>query len=147
MGLPLLTHDLSHTCCCGMQFCRDPNCHYRHPPSRYPSHYIRRWVAGVDVDARSTRWAHFTNSASGLFCASLNQLDATKTVHPTVGFQRRGLVRNNSTSRLFYGAMAREYVCTENLTPCTYELVHSNRATQFYINIIKQNALVFQFEA
>jgi len=90
-----------------------------------PGAELTAWVEGKTPGEISTRWGQFTNSASGLFCASLNQLDATKTVHPTVGFQRNGLERsnsnnnsnNNSTSRFHYGAMARESVCTENLTP------------------------------
>ena len=87
-----------------------------------PGAELTAWVEGATSAERSARWGQFTNAASGLFCASLNSLDNTKTVHPTVGFQREGLVRSSSlatnlTSKFYYGAMARESVCTENLTP------------------------------
>ena len=60
-----------------------------------------------------------TNALSGLFCASLNFIDATKTIRPALTFEPEGTY--TSTSRrnlhLLHGSLPHEVVCTENLTP------------------------------
>lgn len=60
-----------------------------------------------------------TNALSGLFCASLNFIDLTRTTKPVLSFLPEG--QNASASgdslHLFHGTLPREVVCTENLTP------------------------------
>lgn len=58
-----------------------------------------------------TTWGNLTNSLSGLFCASINFLESS-TSHSTPLW---GFLPNNGDLR--YGALPREAVCTENLTP------------------------------
>lgn len=60
-----------------------------------------------------------TNALAGLFCASLNFVDSTRTISPILSFQPsgnhpKGIEKN---LHLFHGALPREPVCTENLTP------------------------------
>jgi phosphatidylinositol glycan class T len=60
-----------------------------------------------------------TNALAGLFCASLNFVDSTRTISPALSFRPsghhpEGIVEN---LQLFHGALPREPVCTENLTP------------------------------
>ena len=64
---------------------------------------------GVDVDAL---WKELVNSLSGLFCASMNYIDTTRTIAPVYA------LRNESTDQpVLYGILPSETVCTENLTP------------------------------
>jgi phosphatidylinositol glycan class T len=58
-----------------------------------------------------------TNALSGLFCASLNFIDATKTIRPVMTFQPEGHHANTSNLHLLHGTLPHEVVCTENLTP------------------------------
>lgn len=59
-----------------------------------------------------------TNSLSGLFCASLNFIDSTRTIRPMDVFPPEGsLPGSGSDLYLLHGQLARETVCTENLTP------------------------------
>jgi len=74
---------------------------------------------GGGVDAT---WKRLVNALSGLSCSSLNFLDKDKvTVSPTLSFRPTGAIFNRKTHRnsslLRYGSLAREIVCTENLTP------------------------------
>ncbi len=65
------------------------------------------------------KWLTLTNALSGLFCASLNFIDGTRTTRPVMSFQPEGdHVNANATSmHLLHGVLPREVVCTENLTP------------------------------
>ena len=65
------------------------------------------------------RWTTLTNALSGLFCASLNFIDGTRTIRPVLSFEPTGDHDNATLQRLhlLHGALPREPVCTENLTP------------------------------
>lgn len=65
------------------------------------------------------QWLTLTNALSGLFCASLNFIDSTRTTRPVMSFQPTGDHPNTNSSdlHLLHGALPREVVCTENLTP------------------------------
>lgn len=65
------------------------------------------------------RWLTLTNALSGLFCASLNFIDSTRTTKPVMSFQPSGYHTNSTLSNLhlLHGTLPREVVCTENLTP------------------------------
>lgn len=67
----------------------------------------------------NARWLTLSNALSGLFCASLNFIDSTKTVRPASTFESEGNLFNSSDSNLhlMHGALPHEVVCTENLTP------------------------------
>ncbi|KAL1826160.1 hypothetical protein ACET3Z_012938 [Daucus carota] len=61
-----------------------------------------------EVDAS---WKNLTHTLSGLFCASINFLESSTAYSaPEWGSQQ-------SSGKLRYGALPREAVCTENLTP------------------------------
>ena len=64
-------------------------------------------------------WLKLVNTLSGLFCSSLNFLDAKSTVSPAWTFKPGGVSFDtyNSSSHMRYGALPNEAVCTENLTP------------------------------
>lgn len=65
-----------------------------------------------------TKWITLTNSLSGLFCASLNFIDSTRTSRPVLSFEPVGeSLGSNSTLHLLHGTLPGEVVCTENLTP------------------------------
>lgn len=70
---------------------------------------IEIW-ATIDSDRPEQDWTTLVNSLSGLFCASMNFIDSTKTIKPQSTFF-------NSGGELFYGVLPSETVCTENLTP------------------------------
>lgn len=77
------------------------------------------WLdAETDAEA-DVKWLTLTNALSGLFCASLNFIDETRTIRPVMSFQPEGhhspSALNNS--RLLHGVLPHEVVCTENLTP------------------------------
>lgn len=65
------------------------------------------------------RWLTLTNALSGLFCASLNFIDSTRTTRPVMSFQPAIGHANSTLSNLhlLHGTLPREVVCTENLTP------------------------------
>jgi GPI-anchor transamidase subunit T len=65
------------------------------------------------------RWITLNNALAGLFCASMNFIDSTRTTRPVVTFEPLGDHGNNSmvNLHLLHGALPREVVCTENLTP------------------------------
>ncbi|OCK79990.1 GPI transamidase-like protein component Gpi16, partial [Lepidopterella palustris CBS 459.81] len=77
------------------------------------------WVDAASDDEAFARWLTLTNALSGLFCASLNFIDSTKTIQPVMSFQPEGHHRNSSFSNLhlLHGTLPHEVVCTENLTP------------------------------
>jgi phosphatidylinositol glycan class T len=66
-----------------------------------------------------TGWLTLTNALSGLFCASLNFIDSTRTIRPVMSFQPSGHHSNSTIPNLhlLHGTLPREPVCTENLTP------------------------------
>lgn len=77
------------------------------------------WIeANRDEDANA-RWLTLTNALSGLFCASLNFIDATKTIQPASTFESEGNLHStsNHSLHLLHGALPHEVICTENLTP------------------------------
>lgn len=76
------------------------------------------WMEARSQQEAEERWSGLVNSLSGLFCASLNFVDATKTISPILSFQPEGSPRAaNSSLHLMHGMLPHEVVCTENLTP------------------------------
>ncbi|PFH58251.1 hypothetical protein XA68_13984 [Ophiocordyceps unilateralis] len=78
---------------------------------------VELW-AWLDRDA-DENWLTLTNALSGLFCASLNFIDSTRTTRPVVSFQPEGHHSDSAlgTTSLLHGVLPHEVVCTENLTP------------------------------
>lgn len=64
-----------------------------------------------------SRWLTLTNALSGLFCASLNFIDSTRTIRPVMTFQPDGDHLDAPNLHLLHGTLPHEVVCTENLTP------------------------------
>lgn len=77
------------------------------------------WVEAETDEEADGRWLTLTNALSGLFCASLNFIDSTRTTRPVMSFQPAGDHPNSTMSdlHLLHGTLPREVVCTENLTP------------------------------
>ncbi|PMD15771.1 GPI transamidase-like protein component Gpi16 [Hyaloscypha hepaticicola] len=77
------------------------------------------WVEAETDEEADGRWLTLTNALSGLFCASLNFIDSTRTTRPVMSFQPSGDHKNSSWDNLhlLHGTLPREVVCTENLTP------------------------------
>ncbi len=71
----------------------------------------------IDSSRAFSRWLTLTNALSGLFCASINFIDATKTIRPVMAFSPEGDHRNAPNLHLLHGTLPHEVVCTENLTP------------------------------
>ncbi|KAK3291207.1 GPI transamidase component PIG-T [Chaetomium fimeti] len=72
----------------------------------------------TDTDEEADRkWLTLTNALSGLFCASLNFIDGTRTTRPVMSFQPEGDHSTDNNMHLLYGVLPHEVVCTENLTP------------------------------
>lgn len=71
-------------------------------------------VTNVDM-----QWRKLSATLSGLFCASLNFIDAFNTIVPQMAMWPMGVMNYNKnvTSQLRYATLPREIVCTENLTP------------------------------
>ncbi|CCK70023.1 GPI-anchor transamidase subunit GPI16 KNAG_0D02740 [Huiozyma naganishii CBS 8797] len=68
------------------------------------------------------QWKSLANSLSGLFCASINFIDSTKTTYPVYAFhpaasEELPLFDQDKQLYLIRAALANEPVCTENLTP------------------------------
>jgi len=63
------------------------------------------------------KWITLTQSLSGLFCASLNFVDSTRTTRPVVSFEPTGNHPDANSLHLLHGTLPGEVVCTENLTP------------------------------
>ncbi|KAG8629608.1 hypothetical protein KVT40_003473 [Elsinoe batatas] len=74
------------------------------------------WLQADSEEEASARWFTLTNALSGLFCASINFVDQTKTIRPVSSFEREGN-RPAKNLHLLHGALPHEVVCTENLTP------------------------------
>ncbi|QIX01976.1 hypothetical protein AMS68_007493 [Peltaster fructicola] len=77
---------------------------------------IWAWLEGQDDAEIEQRWSALVNSLSGLFCASLNFIDSTKTTSPVLTFEPEGQLQSSS-AKLMHGLLPREVICTENLTP------------------------------
>ncbi|KAF2123941.1 GPI transamidase component GPI16 precursor [Dothidotthia symphoricarpi CBS 119687] len=75
------------------------------------------WVEADNEAESFAQWLTLTNALSGLFCASLNFIDATKTIRPVMSFSPEGDHSNSSNLHLLHGTLPHEVVCTENLTP------------------------------
>ncbi|KAL1901157.1 Subunit of the glycosylphosphatidylinositol transamidase complex-like protein [Ceratocystis pirilliformis] len=78
------------------------------------------WLDATTDEEAGEKWRILTNALSGLFCASLNFIDETRTTRPVLSFAPDGDHLSNTTSsnmKLFHGVLPHEVVCTENLTP------------------------------
>ncbi|KAL8833117.1 MAG: hypothetical protein Q9170_004499 [Blastenia crenularia] len=77
------------------------------------------WVEADTDEEAFARWITLNHALSGLFCASLNFIDSTRTTRPSMTFEPLGDHSNSSRSNLhlLHGTLPREVVCTENLTP------------------------------
>ncbi|KAL1898497.1 Subunit of the glycosylphosphatidylinositol transamidase complex-like protein [Sporothrix stenoceras] len=75
------------------------------------------WLDAQTDEEADEKWLTLTNALSGLFCASLNFIDGTRTTRPVMSFQPEGDHPANTSMQLLYGTLPREVVCTENLTP------------------------------
>ncbi|PNY26093.1 GPI transamidase component GPI16 [Tolypocladium capitatum] len=77
------------------------------------------WLDAKTDDEADKNWLTLTNALSGLFCASLNFIDGTRTIRPVMSFQPEGDHSDAAlaSSRLLHGVLPHEVVCTENLTP------------------------------
>ena len=76
------------------------------------------WIDAENDDESFEKWATLVQSLSGLFCASLNFIDSTRTTRPVKSFSPEG--DHNAVKdhlRLLHGVLPGEVVCTENLTP------------------------------
>lgn len=75
------------------------------------------WVEANSLADAEAHWGKLVNSLSGLFCASLNFIDSAQTTFPRKSFQLTGTSVTSKKLYLLRGALPREPVCTENLTP------------------------------
>ena len=75
------------------------------------------WCADCRFYRAFAKWISLTQSLSGLFCASLNFIDSTRTTHPIVSFEPAGDHSPSDQLHLLHGTLPGEVVCTENLTP------------------------------
>ncbi|KAK3303701.1 GPI transamidase component PIG-T [Chaetomium strumarium] len=75
------------------------------------------WLEADTDDEADRKWLTLTNALSGLFCASLNFIDGTRTTRPVMSFQPEGDHPSDANLQLLYGVLPHEVVCTENLTP------------------------------
>lgn len=77
----------------------------------------------IEADTKENaykQWKILANSLSGLFCASMNFIDSSKTTYPVSSFQPNDalpLFDSNKELYLVRAALANEPICTENLTP------------------------------
>ncbi|KAL9051068.1 MAG: hypothetical protein Q9162_006241 [Coniocarpon cinnabarinum] len=79
---------------------------------------IWAWVEAETDEEAERRWLTLTNTLSGLFCASMNFIDSTRTIRPKdVFLPESNALNTTSNLHLLHGQLAREVVCTENLTP------------------------------
>nr|KMM65155.1 GPI transamidase component GPI16 [Coccidioides posadasii RMSCC 3488] len=75
------------------------------------------WMEADTNDEAFAKWVTLTQSLSGLFCASLNFIDSTRTTRPYLTFQPSGNHSSVQNLHLLHGTLPGEVVCTENLTP------------------------------
>jgi len=74
------------------------------------------WIEADNEKDAMRRWLTLNQALSGLFCASMNFIDETRTTKPSLSFQHTGDHKNTSL-HLLHGVLPGEVVCTENLTP------------------------------
>ncbi|KAI0459065.1 Gpi16 subunit [Xylaria acuta] len=76
------------------------------------------WLEADTEEEADHKWLTLTNALSGLFCASLNFIDETRTTRPVMSFRPEG-DHGSALDRmhLLHGVLPHEIVCTENLTP------------------------------
>lgn len=86
---------------------------------------VEMWAlleAGNEADAFK-QWKQLTNQLSGLFCASIDYIDSTKTTYPcNADFfinDDNAIMADDEKNSFFLmrGSLANEPICTENLTP------------------------------
>ncbi|KAI0429363.1 Gpi16 subunit [Xylaria sp. FL1042] len=76
------------------------------------------WLEADTEEEADLKWLTLTNALSGLFCASLNFIDETRTTRPVMSFQPEGDHGSAlENMHLLHGVLPHEIVCTENLTP------------------------------
>ncbi|KAL4978787.1 GPI transamidase component PIG-T [Aspergillus desertorum] len=75
------------------------------------------WIEAPDDATAFSKWVTLTQSLSGLFCASLNFIDSTRTTRPVASFEPTGHHVASADLHLLHGSLPGEVVCTENLTP------------------------------
>ena len=76
------------------------------------------WIDATSDENAVEKWATLTQSLSGLFCASINFVDSTRTTKPTISFSPAGDHDGSDNDLHFlHGVLPGEVVCTENLTP------------------------------
>ncbi|KAI0595164.1 Gpi16 subunit [Biscogniauxia sp. FL1348] len=77
------------------------------------------WLEADTDEEADHKWLTLTNALSGLFCASLNFIDQTRTIRPAMSFRPEGDHPNSTleNTHLLHGVLPHEVVCTENLTP------------------------------
>lgn len=76
-----------------------------------------RHLADPDLTSAFANWITLTQSLSGLFCASMNFVDSTRTTRPVASFEPAGDHVPSGRLHLLHGTLPGEVVCTENLTP------------------------------
>lgn len=102
-------------------------------------------------------WRSLTNALAGLFCASLNFVDAFNSMSPEFSFRPTG-VRTESvnSSHLRYSSLPREIACTENLTPfkkllpCDSKVLTNKIDIHIYLYrfiVVVNNSLFYHREA
>ena len=74
------------------------------------------WIEADTEEEAMRKWLTLNQGLSGLFCASMNFIDETRTTKPSLSFQGTGDHKNGSL-HLLHGVLPGEVVCTENLTP------------------------------
>ncbi|KAI3324143.1 Gpi16 subunit [Xylariaceae sp. AK1471] len=76
------------------------------------------WLEADTEEEADHKWLTLTNALSGLFCASLNFIDETRTTRPVISFRPEGDHGSAlDNMHLLHGVLPHEIVCTENLTP------------------------------
>ncbi|XP_022117448.2 GPI transamidase component PIG-T [Pieris rapae] len=84
-----------------------------------PGAELYAWFSPTVSDVNNN-WKKLSATLSGLFCASLNFIDAHNTISPKMALTPLGAMNigPNYTSQFArYASLPREIVCTENLTP------------------------------
>lgn len=75
------------------------------------------WLEANGNEEAFENWTTLVQSLSGLFCASLNFVDSTRTTRPVLSFSPTGDHTKKDDLHLLHGMLPGEVVCTENLTP------------------------------
>lgn len=76
------------------------------------------WINAPSEEEAFEKWTTLTQSLSGLFCASLNFVDSTRTTKPVLTFRSSAVHDDcDQNLHLLHGVLPGEVVCTENLTP------------------------------